>query len=210
MPNKTRPDLTTSELKDLFLAVLATQFGNVSEACRLAGISRRTYYVWQAKDTAFQENCLMVNEDMLDFVESRMMLAIANLDAQLIKFVLTTKAKHRGYGVVKEGEKSPIAIQINNQITQQDAPPQPKTLAEWEVQVKDARQKRLAAPQAIDAVIINETPDPTEEELEIARENDEHEELNKDDNQADKDVQKDDRTTIVPLAPTTDEVTDDE
>lgn len=145
---------STEEKKNLFLVCLKNTLGNISEACRMTGIGRQTYYDWINKDTAFQEKCIRVDESVIDWVESKMMEAIDKGDRQLIKFYLRAKARHRGYVDSKklrhEYPDGVPGLQVNQQFNIH-MPPQPETLAEWEAQVKELRagrkQAQLQEPQ---------------------------------------------------------------
>lgn len=54
--------MSTEERKQKFLDTLGQTSGNVSAACRAAGVSRNTYYKWRRKDAAFAAQCDMVTD----------------------------------------------------------------------------------------------------------------------------------------------------
>lgn len=71
--------------------------GNVSDACKLAGIDRRQYYRWRRQDADFAARADDIREEMTDRVEARLMKLIADGDAQSTMFYLRTRGKMRGY-----------------------------------------------------------------------------------------------------------------
>ena len=71
--------------------------GSISQACNKVGISRRTYYNWIGQDDKFSEAVEEVQESLVDFSESKLLMAINNNNITAIIFHLKTKGKSRGY-----------------------------------------------------------------------------------------------------------------
>jgi len=95
--------------KELFLNVFEKKAGNISMACKAVGIGRRTYYNWLDEDKTFRENIDNINESLIDFAESKLLLNIkAGKEASLF-FYLKCKGKQRGYI-----ERQSLAIEHKN------------------------------------------------------------------------------------------------
>lgn len=85
------------KVKDRFPEILAEHLGIVTNACKAAGIGRRTYYNWREEDPEFAKACDDVSEQTIDFVESKLLENIRDGKEASQIFYLKTKAKHRGY-----------------------------------------------------------------------------------------------------------------
>ena len=85
-----------TKLQKTFLKVLDDQGYNVSAACQAMKISRRTYYYWLKKE-AFAEIVFNQKEELIDYVESKLIANIKHGERASIMFFLKTQAKHRGY-----------------------------------------------------------------------------------------------------------------
>lgn len=109
--------------KELILIALTKTHGIVTEACRLADVSRSTFYFWIHEDKRFAAAVSDVDEQAIDFTESQLFKLIAGIevvqdklvtdskgkktvkklvkqyppDVQAVIFHLSTQAKHRGY-----------------------------------------------------------------------------------------------------------------
>lgn len=79
-----------------FLKVYDEKAGNVSAACKSMNIARRTFYNWKENET-FREELEFVDEESIDFAESKLKMNIAEGKEASIFFYLKTKGKHRGY-----------------------------------------------------------------------------------------------------------------
>ena len=80
-----------------FLEALKDVGGNITAACMKTGIkSRNTVYKWM-KDSDFASEVESINEESLDYVESKLMTAIQQDNITAIIFYLKTKGKKRGY-----------------------------------------------------------------------------------------------------------------
>lgn len=77
--------------------ILNSTFGNVTTACKKAGISRECFYTWYNNDESFRLKCQDCKEIAKDFVESKLMKKINDEDTTAIIFYLKTQAKNRGY-----------------------------------------------------------------------------------------------------------------
>lgn len=84
-------------LKKNFIEALTKTFGIVTQACKIVGIERPTYYNWREKDEEFRKACDEVNEYVGDFVESKIIKKIDEGDTTMIIFYAKTKLKSRGY-----------------------------------------------------------------------------------------------------------------
>ena len=89
-------DVTLSDKKEKFLKVFKNSDCNVAETCRKINISRQTYYRWQ-EDEDFKQNCLDVQESLIDNAESKLQELINSKNPVAIIFYLKTKGKSRGY-----------------------------------------------------------------------------------------------------------------
>ena len=143
------------ERQELFLVVLGSQMGNVSQACIASGVGRATYYRW-LEDEAFEECVGIVREGLLDMAETALLLNVQDGRSQDVQFYLKTQGRSRGYGERLElsgpgGGAIPLASPTY--------PPEPETLAEWEAHVRTVR-KRKTKPKAEPARLIAEVAGP--------------------------------------------------
>ena len=89
--------LNQDKLKEKLLKVLEDNKGNVSAACKSAGISRGVFYVWKNEDKDFRDKVNEIDESVGDFVENKLMTRIDKEDTTAMIFYCKTKLKHRGY-----------------------------------------------------------------------------------------------------------------
>lgn len=89
-----------------FLEVLNKKAGNVSEACKAFKISRRQYYNWYEDIPEFKQGADDIQEALIDFAESQLLLNIKDKKETSIIFFLKTKGKKRGYIEKTETELS--------------------------------------------------------------------------------------------------------
>ena len=83
--------------KAALLAALEQTLGIVTAACKLAGISRSTFYEWMKSDIDFALAVEEIENIALDFAESKLHGAIAKGNIAAIIFYLKTKGRDRGY-----------------------------------------------------------------------------------------------------------------
>lgn len=87
----------SNQLKKRLLESLEKNLGHVTEACKAAGISRKTFYKYKKEDPEFKKKVKEIEEIQIDFVESKLIQNIKKGDKTSIIFYLKTKGKHRGY-----------------------------------------------------------------------------------------------------------------
>ncbi len=153
--NSNRPELSPEEKKDLFLLCFIQEKGHITKACHLVGVHRKTYYYWINEDKEFAAKVEdLQGEDTDEIIKALKILAkgqtseIPDIDDVLpslpaIKYYLEHKGKNDGFG--KTGKDSAIgqsALPGGDFHLHLHSPPEPKTLAEWEEQVFEAREKR--------------------------------------------------------------------
>lgn len=71
--------------------------GIIANACEVVGVSRGTFYNWCKEDEEFKARVDEINEDTLDFVESKLLENIKKGEVTSIIFYLKTKGRNRGY-----------------------------------------------------------------------------------------------------------------
>ena len=79
------------------LEALKKSRGIVSTACVCAGVARRTFYIWMDNDQDFRRSVEDINEESVDYVESKLMEKIDAGAERSIIFFLKTRGKGRGY-----------------------------------------------------------------------------------------------------------------
>ncbi len=84
-------------IKKAVLEKLIESHGNVSEACKAAGIARSTFYLWKSEDEQFAQEVDEIIEATIDAVEGYLMKEMKAGNPACIIFFLKTRAKHRGY-----------------------------------------------------------------------------------------------------------------
>ncbi len=85
--------------KAAFIKAYQKAFGNISEACKAAHITRQTYYNWFKSDLEFKEAIKTIEpeEQFLDFLESQAVERIKNGSDSVLIFALKSKGKKRGW-----------------------------------------------------------------------------------------------------------------
>jgi len=83
--------------KKRFIAEFRAHLGLITPTCRATTIARQTYYDWIKADPQFAEECKIISEEQIDFVESKLMAQIKGNNIAGIIFYLKCKAKSRGY-----------------------------------------------------------------------------------------------------------------
>jgi len=141
MGNTQRPELSTDEKKELFLLVFANESGHISNACRLVGIHRRTYYLWLSDDEEFAQNIEDIQGADTDEIIHSMIVLAKSGDRAMVKYYLDHKGKQAGFGK-RVSDNTALPAGNNALHLHYHAPPEPKSLVDWEKQVRDARNKR--------------------------------------------------------------------
>lgn len=80
-----------------FLKAYQDKACNIAEACRAVEISRVTYLRWRKAYKWFDQACWETEEALLDFGESKLMVAINKGEGWAICFFLKCKGKSRGW-----------------------------------------------------------------------------------------------------------------
>jgi hypothetical protein len=110
--------------KKLFPEMLRKTLGNVTLACKELGVSREWFYRHLRNDSDFKAAFDEVNENVVDFVESKLLQQIKENNTTATIFFLKTRAKHRGYIERVEYTPKPIAddaIDVTTSKEQRDA-----------------------------------------------------------------------------------------
>jgi hypothetical protein len=117
----------TEQNKRIFIEALEIHKGIITDACKATKIGRTTVYDWIEKDLDFKKEVDLVNETVIDFVESKLFQKIEGVfisageqdgeqvvyktppsDTAII-FYLKTKGKKRGY-IEKQESNNNITI----------------------------------------------------------------------------------------------------
>lgn len=99
-----------------FLKAYEAYGGNITKACQIAGIHRRTFYRWQESTTRinlkFQKRLAAIRPDdiLIDAAELTIASAINDGDVDAAKFTLKTKGRKRGWS------EKPDVIVINTEV----------------------------------------------------------------------------------------------
>lgn len=124
-------------------AMVMTNF-NASEACRLIGISRKTWELWQKQDPKFNELLLEIHKIKKDWAESQLLGGVARGDAQMTIFVNRTLNRDRGYDLKQtikvEGQVNHLHAHID--IDELELSPACRR------EILEAHRKRMAAQRA--------------------------------------------------------------
>lgn len=89
--------MSKKDKKELLIENLKLSKGIIADACRVTGICRKTFYDWCKGDAEFQDEVNQINEETLDFVESKLLENIKKGEVTSIIFYLKTKGRNRGY-----------------------------------------------------------------------------------------------------------------
>lgn len=81
----------------LFLHALTARNFNVSEACRLTGIARRTFEAWVSSDADFADLVDEINQCKKDFFESALVRLVQAGEPSVVIFANKTYNRDRGY-----------------------------------------------------------------------------------------------------------------
>ena len=83
--------------KKKFLEIYENNMCNITNACKIAGICRETFYNWKEQDTEFRKRVEYAEETVLDFAETMLVKNIREGKETSLIFFLKTKGKNRGY-----------------------------------------------------------------------------------------------------------------
>jgi len=104
---KASPEKETK--KRNFLEILKKNLGNASKTVEETGIDWIQYYAWKNKDRDFQNELKYIQEEVVpDHFEQEAIELVQEKRqgaAQVIMFMLNSKAKHRGYSYGKQAEE---------------------------------------------------------------------------------------------------------
>lgn len=81
----------------MILDALTRTGGNVSATAQVLGVTRRSVYMWMAKDPKLREAQEDAKESLIDMAENKLFQAVKNGDMTAIIFTLKTIGKERGY-----------------------------------------------------------------------------------------------------------------
>jgi len=83
--------------KEKLIACLIDKKGIVTNACKQANITRKTFYQYCVDDPEFKAAVLDIQEVVIDFVENKLYDNIKRGDIASAIFYMKTKGKGRGY-----------------------------------------------------------------------------------------------------------------
>ena len=83
--------------KKQLIEAMEKSLGVVTMACKMVGVSRKTYYEYYNTDDDFKKEIDDISNIALDFVESQLHKSIKKGSDTAAIFYLKTKGKHRGY-----------------------------------------------------------------------------------------------------------------
>lgn len=134
----------TEQHKKAMIEALKKSLGVVTDACKMAGVGRTQFYSWLKDDPEFNRNVESINEESLDFAETKLFELIRGVvlpedkifvhkgktitvptmrtyppDTASVIFYLKTKGKKRGYVEKQEIEHSG-RIQTAQDLTDED------------------------------------------------------------------------------------------
>lgn len=90
-------DIKKEDKKEVLLKTLEKSYGNVSDACKMANISRNQFYKYVRTDEDFKEKVDELQESLIDIAETALYKQIEAKNITAIIFFLKTKGKQRGY-----------------------------------------------------------------------------------------------------------------
>lgn len=92
-----KPTNKTLHNKKALVEAMEKSLGVVTQACKIVGVSRWTYYDYYNNDKEFQKEIDEIQNIALDFAESQLHKQISSGNISGIIFYLKTKGKNRGY-----------------------------------------------------------------------------------------------------------------
>jgi len=95
--------------KEKLIKSMTKHYGNVTNACADAGLSRQTFYIYYNSDDQFKKEIDELEHHTLDFVENQLFKLIEEGSEKSIHFYLKYRGKKRGYNdsldITSAGEK---------------------------------------------------------------------------------------------------------
>ena len=88
--------------KKAVIEALEKTLGIVTQACKMAGVGRSTFYKWMDEDEEFKKQVQDIDNVVLDFVESKLHKQIDGGNPTSTIFYLKTKGRKRGYIETKD------------------------------------------------------------------------------------------------------------
>ena len=88
--------------KKAMMEALEKSLGVVTQACKIASVSRTQYYQWLKDDPEFKKQTDDISEIAIDFAESILHSLISKKSVPCTIFYLKTKGKKRGYVETQE------------------------------------------------------------------------------------------------------------
>jgi len=101
--------------KKLLLKSIISYYGNITRGIDAIGLTRATHYYYMNNDPYYAKYFNEIDEMILDYVEEKSRDISLSGDKDMIKFMLKTKGKDRGYTERTETEVrniTPVTIQI--------------------------------------------------------------------------------------------------
>jgi hypothetical protein len=93
-----------SAKKRAFIKAYNDSLFNISQACRLTGLNRKTFYRWKDSDPDFLEDLKLAEEDLKDYLRSKLLKLVD--EGNLIACIFACKS----LGGLVEGTKADITI----------------------------------------------------------------------------------------------------
>ncbi len=94
---KNAKELLTDNNKKALIDAMQKSMGVITEACKVANVSRSSFYLYYNSDPIFQKACDECEHIALDFAESQLYKQIKEGSTTATIFYLKTKGKQRGY-----------------------------------------------------------------------------------------------------------------
>jgi len=110
---ETSPTKSKQARQRKWLAAYKANLFNIAKACRQIGINRTTYYRWLENDSRFARMAHDARQEMVDFVESKLLEKIRQGDTIATIFFLKCQAKDRGYIEAKEQSEVQPVVRID-------------------------------------------------------------------------------------------------
>ena len=81
----------------VFIEKFIEELGNITKACKKAGIKRQTFYNWK-RDELFVVKFQEAIDEHDDGVQQRILKLAMEQDKEMLKFWAVNKMRHRGFG----------------------------------------------------------------------------------------------------------------